>query len=530
MRTWSRRLACIFGDNAERAYMIEYSTGEVTTYAELGRRSASLVKQLETHGIKPGDRVGVLLPNGSAFVIVYFACLLGRLIAVPVNNSLPHNDRAFVLEKSRLSAIVSGRSSNGLASDHSGQHTEATLNCPLTLTMFADGSTADLFVQVGRQDDLDCYLATIDDDHLWSIHFTSGTTGQPKGVAHRVGALLSNARAFNDTFGIGRERRLMHVMPMSYMAGFLNTLLSAFTAEASIILAPQFGSQSALRFWEPMKAYDGDTMWMSPTMLATLTRMDRARVGIELCYSKVIRVFSGTAALPAKVRCEFEAKYGVEVVESYGLSELLLIAANDGPQGRKELAVGRCLPEVRIAIRNETGGELPAGSDGAVFINTPFASAGYIDFNSGAPVETGEAWFDTGDTGHLDGDGYLFITGRLKDLIIRGGFNISPRQIEDVLRQHPAVEDAAVIGIPHDFYGEEVVAAIILVGGVRLDDVQASLRDECLSALGATMAPDRFVAFDVFPVTNLGKILKQAIRETLIERLQGGVATRKNRE
>lgn len=525
MQSWSTRLARIFGDNAERAYMIDAATGEVTTYADLARRSASLVRQFERHGINRGDRVGVQLANGSVFATVYFAGLLGGLTVVPVNNALPHKDRTFVLERSRLSALVTDETTHGVEFPDPQQDPE-TAPCRLLRLIIGNvASKADLSLQVAQQDEVDRYLASIDHSHLWSIHFTSGTTGLPKGVTHQVGVLLGNAHSFNCTFGIGRDSRFVHVMPMPYMAGFLNTLLGAFTAEASIILAPQFGPQSALRFWEPVEAYGGDTIWMSPTMLAALTRIDRGKVGIELCRSKPMRIFSATAPLSAKVQRDFEAKYGVKVAESYGLSELLLIAANDGPAGRKDLSVGPCLPEIRVAIRNEAGEELPAGSNGTIFINTPFTSAGYIDFDTGAAVAPAGSWFDTGDIGHLDDSGYLFVTGRVKDLIIRGGFNVSARQIEDVLLQHPIVNDAAVVGIPHDFYGEQVVAAIIPIAGVKLEDVQASLREQCVSALGPSTVPDRFVAFDAFPVTSLGKVRKQAIREVLIESPQSGSET-----
>ncbi|RUW64349.1 class I adenylate-forming enzyme family protein, partial [Mesorhizobium sp. M2A.F.Ca.ET.067.02.1.1] len=437
-----------------------------------------------------------------------------------VNSALHRNHRAFVLEKSRLSALLT----DGFAPADADRDPETAPRRPLKLTMCGDGSTEGISLPVAQQDELDRYLATIEDDRLWSIHFTSGTTGLPKGVAHRVGALLGNAHLFNDTFGIGRDSRFVHVMPMPYMAGFLNTLLGAFTAQASIILAPQFRPQSALHFWEPVKAYGGNTIWMSPTMLAALTRVDRDRAGVELCSSQAMRIFSATAPLSTRVQREFEAKYGVEVTESYGLSELLLIAANDGPAGRKDSSVGPCLPEIHITIRNEAGEEMATGSDGSIFINTPFVSAGYIDFATGELTPAG-FWFDTGDLGHLDDDGYLFVTGRVKDLIIRGGFNVSPRQIEEVLLQHPAVKDAAVVGIPHDFYGEQVVAAIIPVAGVKLEDVQASLRERCLSALGLSTVPDRFVAVDTLPVTNLGKIRKPALREVLIESPQNGSDT-----
>lgn len=526
MPAWSTRLARIFGDNAERAYMIETATGEVTTYADLALRSVSLVEQFRRHGIQRGDRIGVELPNGSAFATLYFACLLGGLTVVPMNNALPHKDRAFVLEKTRLSAVVTSTAINGSACAGANLNADTASLWPDTLIAYGDGWTADLAMQFPQQNELDHYLAAIDDNHLWSIHFTSGTTGLPKAVAHRAGVLLGNAHSFNQSFGISRDRRLVHVMPMPYMPGFLNTLLCGFTAEASIILAPQFSARNALSFWRLAKEFGGDTIWLSPTMLAALTRMDQSKVGIELCRSRQMQIFSGTAPLSTKVRREFEAKYGVEVTESYGLSELLLIGANDGPAGRKESSVGPCLPEVRIAIRNEAGEQQTAGENGTIFVDTPFAFAGYIDFDTGAPVPPAESWFNTGDIGQLDADGYLFVTARQKDLIIRGGFNISPRQIEEVLLQHPTVGDAAVVGIPHDFYGEQVVAAVIPISGVKLEDVQAILRDQCLSALGPSTVPDRFVGFESFPQTSLGKIRRQAIRDVLLERL--GRSTERN--
>ena len=218
------------------------------------------------------------------------------------------------------------------------------------LTISADDSSADLSLAADTGADIEQKLAAIDNDDLFSIHFTSGTTSLPKAVAHRVGGLLDNAEAFNRAFGLGRDNRFVHVMPMPYMAGFLNTLLGAFTAEGSIILAPQFGPQSALRFWEPVAAHDGDTIWVSPTMLATLTRVDRGNVGIGLCRTGRMRIFSATAPLTDKVQQEFESKYGVKVVASYGLSELLLITANEGPAGSKPSSVGTILPEVVVDI------------------------------------------------------------------------------------------------------------------------------------------------------------------------------------
>ncbi|MGL9621714.1 class I adenylate-forming enzyme family protein [Bradyrhizobium sp. U531] len=514
MQNWSLRLQHIFADNAERAYLIDADTAQVMTYADLAYQSIRLLRQLNRRGLKPAGRVGVQLQNRSLFVTVYFACLLGGLTIVPLNNALPRKDRSFVLDKLRLSILLTDATRDASEIARSDLNGDALPRCALTHNVWGDAPAAEIALQ-DAEHELGRYLAAIDGDRIWSIHFTSGTTGLPKAVAHRVSVLLGNASSFNQTFAIGRHSRLVHVMPMAYIAGFLNTLLSAFTAEASIIVAPQFSSKSALSFWEPVKEHGGDTIWATPTMLAALTQIDRSKAGIELCRSRTVRMFSATAPLSTAVRRRFEAKYEINVIESYGLSELLLITANDGAAGQKNSSVGPCLPEVRIAIRNEEGKGQSAGRNGTIFVNTPFASAGYIDFNTGEPVAPTESWFNTGDLGHLDDEGYLFVTGRAKDLIIRGGFNISPRQIEEVLLQHPSVHDAAVVGMPHKFYGEQVVAAVIPRPGVSLEDIEASLQEVCLSALGPSTVPDRFVALDAFPATNVGKLRKEAIRQLL---------------
>lgn len=516
MKSWSTQLARIFRDNGERTFLIDAIDGGRTSYGDLARNAAVLVEQLKAHRLQAGDRIGIHLPNGTLFATLYFACLLGGFTAVPVNNALSLKDRAFVLNRSRLSAVVTGVVMND-ARDTQQQSEEGGKPWSI-LTIARDGLEADLVLNASIDANADAMLAAIEDDRMLSIHFTSGTTSLPKGVAHRVGALLGNAASFNRTFNLGRDRTFVHVMPMPYMAGFLNTLLGAFTAEASIVLAPQFGPQSALRFWEVVDEHGGDTIWVSPTMLATLTRIDRGSVGIEVCKRRDMRIFSATAPLGRKVQKEFEEKYGVRAIESYGLSELLLITANDGPAGSKVSSVGTMLPEAQVEIRNDRGERLNGGDDGAIFVNTPHVTVGYIDFETGLPIDLQSAWFDTGDIGHVDADGYLFVTGRMKDLIIRGGFNVSPRQIEEVLMRHPAVQDAAVVGAPHDFYGEEIVAAVIPAAGRDVADIQQSLREECLANLGKTLVPDRFVAFDAFPVTNLGKIQKNMIREIIANR------------
>ena len=494
-------LLAIFARNADKPLLIDAIGGGTRSFAEVAGASATLASNFESAGIRRGDRVGAGMPNGVDFVIFYLACLMGGFTAVPVNSSLSPKDRAFILSRARLAALITGNSSQDVAA------------APFKIL---DRSFATV-VANATQLDIVRRLTSIADDQLFSIHFTSGTTNLPKGVPHRVGALLGNARAFNETFGLGRERRFVHVMPMDYMAGFLNTLLCALMAEATLIIAPQFSAASVLRFWDPIVAHRGDMIWMSPTMLATLVKIDRNAVAIAYCQGRDVRIFSATAPLSLKIRMEFHAKYGVDPIESYGLSELLLISANYGLGGSKDGAVGPAIPDARVEIRDLSGRKKPRNADGSIFVNTPHATIGYLDMDSGQPIPPSSPWFDTGDVGHLDDDDYLFVTGRHKDLIIRGGFNISPRLIEETLLRHPQVENVAVVGVPHDYYGEEIVAAVIPKAGVQLASFESDLRSLCRDELSSGAVPDRYISFIDFPVTQVGKVQKNKVRELLVQ-------------
>ena len=504
----------IFRNNAERTFIIDATHRKSYTYDEVLHLASAGVTSLRQLGVAVGDRVGLSSPNCIEFAILYFSCLLGGFIAVPLNNALPKKDRAFILDKSRLKVLLYTNEGDAGSSDH-----EAADNARFStwLVPAIDGTETRhgarggggfcWRVAVGVSGD----AGRLIDNNILSMTFTSGTTSLPKAVLHSRESLLLNADSFNRTFGLNGAR-FLHVMPMAYMAGFLNTLLCPFMAQGSVVLAPQFSARSAIRVWDPVLDFEPSVAWVAPTMLATLTRVDRDIRGQDYCRSGKLRIFSATAPLPSRVQEDFEARYGTRVIESYGLSELLLISANSGPCGQKNGSVGITIPYVTCEVRDEHGAALPAEARGEVYVKTRFRMIGYLDYETGKPVSEQSEWMGTGDVGYIDEQGYLFITGRLKDLVIRGGFNISPRSVEEVLLNHPAVEDAAVFGISHDFYGEELVAAIIPKQDLTTEGTVGDLRDLCRSRLGPAMVPDRFIALKAFPVTASGKVQKHLLR------------------
>ncbi|MBU1741680.1 MAG: acyl--CoA ligase, partial [Proteobacteria bacterium] len=360
-------------------------------------------------------------------------------------------------------------------------------------------------------------LAGVSADDNYSLTFTSGTTSRPKGVIHRVGSLIQSALAFNRAVGLGPHTRLFHVLPMAYMAGFLNTILCPFLAGGTVVLGPAFNVKLALRFWESPMAHGVNTLWLVPTILATLLKADRSRAGIQYCRQSVETALVGTAALPVTLKDDFEAKYDVPLLESYGLSETLFVTTNTLGDGPVAGAAGRPLPGVDLEVMTDPRAD-SAAAGGEIMIRAPWLMVGYLDPATGRPdpLEFG-AWFASGDYGHLDDEGRLFITGRKKDLIIKGGVNLSPRAVEEVLLEHEAVEEVAVVGRPHDFYGEEPVAVVVLGPGFGLASVEPELKDLCGRNLSDLQAPAAYVAWEALPKSVTGKVQKTVIRRRLAE-------------
>jgi long-chain acyl-CoA synthetase len=508
-----------FADNAGRVFLIEHPLGRQLTFGEFrgcALRAAALLRSL---GVSRGDRVALLLANSPEFAALYFACMFVGAVAVPINQALHPREVAQILglcgarhllfsncTRSLVMSAASGiplRKVRVVLGQEKAFHPEDGEECwsfetPATdakIVPFEGVSSTDPFV----------------------LLYTSGTTGVPKGVLHRLSSEVSNAHAFNQLQGFSHASRFLHVWPMAYSTGLLNTLLSPFCAGASVVIAPAFGPQTILTFWKPVVQYRVDTLWLSPTMLASLLRVDRDAAGLEYCRANVKTVCVGTAPLPLKLRKDFEARYGVELFESYGLSELLIITANSASSPRKDNSVGRLLPDVELRTLDDSGATLGQGQDGELFVRTPYAMVGYLDEHTQQPVPLSrEAFFATGDIGHVDADGDVFITGRKKDLIIRGGQNISPRAVRDVLLEHPAVEDAQVLGLPHDFYGEEVAAAVVMKPGFSVVEHRPALLEHCRKRLSPGAVPTRLVGFKELPLGSTGKVLVRALKDTLL--------------
>lgn len=497
-------------------------TRRAWTYGEFHDMAARAASMLRAEAVGRGDRVAIVLTNSAEFASVYFGCLFIGAVAVPVNQSLHPDEIRYILARCGAKLLLFSRCTRPLVL----QATEGLTTLRQVRVVlgqeesFHPEDVEDAWsLETGAVDPIGAPLDGVADDSQAIILFTSGTTGHPKGVVHPIASEFGNAVAFNDAMGFHADNRFLHIWPMAYSSGYLNTLLSPFMAGASVVLGCAFTAQTILSFWKPVIEYGANTLWLSPTMMASLLRLDRDEKGIAYCREKVTTVCVGTAPLALKLKNDFQQKYGVEALESYGLSELLIISANTPRHLRRANSVGRLLPGVELAIVDDAGGHIDG--EGDMVVRTPFSMSGYLDLETNQihPIDR-RAWFPTGDIGRVEADGNVFITGRKKDVIIRGGQNLSPRAIRDVLLNHPAVNDAVVVGIPHDFYGEEIAAALKLQPGMQLADEQSSILQHCRRHLSQAAVPTRLAQIDDFPTGPTGKILSREVKAQLMNPVQ----------
>jgi acyl-CoA synthetase (AMP-forming)/AMP-acid ligase II len=449
------------------------------TYRTLISQSINLVNEFKHQGLNTGDRIAVKLPNSIEFVYCYFACMLGGFTIVPINTSLPMNSIGYILEVIQPKLFIENLEQLKIENNSIFEH-EIKLN-------FAD---------------------------IFSIFFTSGTTSLPKGVCHTLESMILNVLAFNDLVGLDANTVMMHVLPMGYMAGFLNTILSPILAGGTVIVAPQFNAQQAINFWQAAIKNNVNTIWFTPTMAALLARLNRDVNIAKWTEDNLTNVFVGTAPLSKTVKDNFEKTFKTKCLESYGLTETLIVGSNRLKQSQKDYSVGLLLNKIEVEVRNKNDEILPQQETGEIYIKSPFCLKGYVNKTHEimySPLTNG--WFATGDYGYIDSDNYLFITGRIKDLIIHGGTNISPRAVEEIILSHPHIKDVSVIGKPHPFWGEEVVSFLIMEDNQEFDnDV---IREYCQKYLQPDAIPTIFKIISEFPRSSTGKIQKHLLQEML---------------
>jgi len=521
------RILAVVSRRGENVWIVDANTGREITYGVFHRRACALAAELRRRGARKGDRVAVMVPNCVELAIFYFACIYLGAVIVPIHPALGNGEVEFILSSCKPRLIVT---SAACADAIKGLH-HGALRLMTAQEAVSEAEAPDQIRISALTEALD--FAPLEDvcgEDLAVIMYTSGTSAKPKGLAHKLGRMFRNASAFASAQGIDQDSRFYLTLSMSYMGGLYNLLLLPFLCGASVVVDHVFDARSSLHFWEKARNNRVNTLWLAPTVLSILLRMDRGRTGEEFCRSSVRSAFVGFAPLPLKVKEEFESRYGVRLIENYGLSETLFVTAGSPLDRFQDPSsapgyVGEALPGIGLRIVGDDQEQAGDGIDGEIEILAPDLMAGYLDAEGRVSEIDAATWFPTGDVGHLDPRGSLFVTGRKKDLIIRGGVNISPAAIEDALMHVPGIADVAVVSIPHELYGEDIVAVLKLDNGVDLESILELVLAHAKRTLAQHQQPARYIAIDEFPRTASGKVQKARIRELVAEKLHVGATS-----
>ncbi|WP_405684404.1 long-chain-fatty-acid--CoA ligase [Streptomyces sp. NBC_00057] len=488
-------VATVLGESArrypDRVAVVDSDTR--LTYRELWVRALHCAGALRASGVCPGDRVAVLLPNSADFLYAYYGALAAGATVVPVHGLLVADEVAYVLRHSGAVALISGGPLWPVAEEGArAAGVRAVRGVP------TDG------------DPLPAPEPAAPDDTA-VILYTSGTTGRPKGALLTHLNMVMNASVIaHDLLGLDIDDVVLGCLPLFHSYGQTCAMNATLRAGATLVLMPRFSGAGALE----LLAAEGVSVFMGvPTMYHAMVE---AAAKDDTTHRLTLRAaVSGGAALPVAVLERFEETFATQVLEGYGLTETSPVATFNQPElGRRPGTVGHPVWGVEIGVADAAVEDavllLPDGEVGEVVVRGHNVFAGYLDDPEATAAAVVDGWFRTGDLGVRDEGGFLSIVDRKKDLVIRGGFNIYPREVEEVLVRHPAISEVAVIGVPDEARGEEVCAVVVLradAGAVTEEDVIAWSRDR----LGRHKYP-RIVRFtETLPLGPTGKVLKRAL-------------------
>jgi acyl-CoA synthetase (AMP-forming)/AMP-acid ligase II len=459
------------------------------TYARLAQACGGVASVLQRHGVGRGDTVSLVMPNGCVTLEVLLGAMACGCTVNPVNLLSQPEQMAYVLAHSDCKLVFTAPEWTAR-----GRELLANISRPIALVEVDPEGAG--FRMPGAA--LPAHEPQADD--LALLMYTSGTTGRPKGVMLTQGNLAANARAIAAEHALTPQDRVLGVLPLYHINAFAVTMLAPLASGGSVAVAPRFSAQ---RFWS--QAIESRCTWINvvPTIIAFL--LEGGQPPRDM-LSRIRFCRSASAALsPAHLRA-FEKRFGIGVIETMGLTETVAPSFSNplDPAQRRIGSVGRaCGGEARVI--DAEGRPAPDGTSGEIAVRGPHVMRGYYkNPEATAAAFTADGWLRTGDLGHRDAEGFFFVTGRIKELIIKGGENIAPREIDEVLLRHPAVLDAAAVGMPDEHYGQEILAGVVLREGQRVEE--AALRAFCEQHLGRYKTPKVFRFLPELPRGPSGKV------------------------
>ena len=483
------------------------------TYAQLDEGIAKCAQFLRTIGVKKGDRVAIQVPKCIEFVYLHLAVLSIGAITLPLNVGYPASEIHYFLTDSQSSVFVSY--SQGY--DAVKEAVDSIENLKVVMLDEKSPHGFDALVselEKSSGDDVRTYPTQKDD--VGVLLYTSGTTGKPKGAMLTHKNLVSNMKALHEVWRWSEDDVLLHALPLFHAHGLSVALHGGLYAGATIVMHEKFDPR---RTWEILESVPCTVFMGVPTMYYRLMR-EWESIKPDL---KRMRVFiSGSAPLLENLFYRFEEATGFRILERYGMTEALMITSNPyEPERRIPESVGYPLPGVRIRIVSDDGKDVEPGKVGEVWIKGDNVFKGYWNNPEKTRETFSDGWLKSGDLGYQDpeDDLRLYLVGRAKELIITGGYNVYPKEVENVLEEHEAVLEAAVVGIPDEDFGEKVTAAVVLkeeAKGIETDE----LIKYCKSKLASYKCPKIVFKVDSLPRNAMGKIQKHILQKELSEKIE----------
>ena len=483
----------------ERPFL-EDEDGATYTYADLDRATARVAAFLTSQNLRAGARVAAQIDKSPQGVFLYLGALRAGFCFLPLNTAYQETELAYFLGNAEPAVVVCRPDSAALF-ERLARGSEATRL--FTLGARGEGTLTDALTDVASSFESPPTAAS----DAAVLIYTSGTTGRSKGAVVTHGNLTSNADVLCEAWKITERDVLLHALPMFHVHGLFVALHPLLGAGARLVFQRKF---------EPKRVLDAlprATMLMGvPTFYTRLL----AEPGLSRACVAEIRLFvSGSAPLLEATFHAFAERTGHRILERYGMSEAGMIASNPYDGERRAGTVGMPLPGVSLRVVDDEGRELPRGQTGGIEIRGPNVFAGYFRMPEQTQQDfTTDGYFKTGDVGVLSADGYLSIVGRSKDIVITGGYNVYPKEIELLLDALPDVEESAVVGLPHDDFGEAVTAVIVLRPGAVL--TEESIVAELKSAIASYKVPRRVHFVKELPRNAMGKVEKKRLREQLV--------------
>ncbi len=486
----------------DKPFLFSEADGRKFTYSEFDAAVNRTAGLLAANGVTKGDVVSLLMPNSAEYIIAYFACWELGALAGPVNSLLKEHETAFVMNNSEARAIL-------VHSEFRERIENIREELPRlkTVITFDDEARATRESSAGNENgrlEVRRPIVNKDDDAI--IIYTSGTTGKPKGCLLTHGNVISNARQISDWLHFTKDDRLVTIMPLFHMNAVSVTTMSALYAGASTVVSPKF---SATRFWNVISDYKITSFGSVATMLSMLLNTYPDGVPKGLKTDQLRFAMCGSAPVPAEVMKKFEETFNCPVIEGYGLSESTCRSTFNPPDERRR--PGSCGLPIgnEMKVFDDHDHEVSDGELGEIVLRGENILKGYFKNPEATEAAFRNGWFHTGDIGYRDAEGFFYIVDRKSDMIIRGGENIYPREIDEVLYQHPEVAAAATIGIPDPLYGEEVTAFIVPKDGMK--PAAEELLAFCGERLADYKCPKSIHFVREIPKGPTGKLLKREL-------------------